>query len=254
MEIFLAIILFIIAFFCAFIDCATGMGYGTLMSPILLLFQFSIAIIVPVLLLSQMCTGTFACFFHQKAKNVNFKLKNQETKIALYFTLMGSITTFLAIFVVITVPPVIIIFYIGFTVLSMGMILLFNFNFKFSITHLYLIGGISAFNKAISGGGFGPLVTSGQVMSGMELKSAVAVTTFSETILSLLGLILYIIFTGFFHLGLVLIVSISGILATPFGVHTAKKLNDKKDPKRILGIVILILGILTLGKCLLGNC
>jgi uncharacterized membrane protein YfcA len=254
MELYLLTIIFIIGFFCAFVDCATGMGYGTLMSPILILFQFSISSIVPVLLLSQMCTGVFASLFHHKAENVNFNLKSPETKVALLFTLMGTITTFLAIFVVISIPNLFIVLYIGFVVLSMGVLLLLNIKLKFSIKHLYVIGGISAFNKALSGGGFGPLVTSRQVMSGVELKSAVAITTFSETILSLLGLILYVIFTGSFHIGLALIVLISGILATPFGVQGAKRLNDKKDPKRILGLVILILGSLTLAKCFLGNC
>lgn len=249
MDLTILSILFVLAFGCAFIDVAFGMGYGTLMSPILLIFGFSISVIVPVLLLSQMCVGMAACLFHQKFKNADFKSpNNKDTKAALIFTMLGGIAMTFAVLVVISVPSQILMFYVSLTIMSVGAILLLKKKFVFSKKKLYMIGGLSAFNKAISGGGFGPVVTSGQIMSGSEAKNAVAVTSFAETILSAFGFILYIFISGTFNLNLAFLVIFSGIIAAPLGAFIAKRLKNK-DAKTLIGSIIIGLGVLTLIKC-----
>ena len=115
---------------------------------------------------------------------------------------------------------------------------------------LYFIGGLGAFNKAISGGGFGPIVTSGQIISGNVPKKAVAITSFSETILSLFGFFLYVLIQGWIDIILTLIIILSGIVAAPFGALHAKKLK-KKDARSIIGAITVFLGILTIIKCFL---
>jgi hypothetical protein len=248
MNILISILVFIFAFLCAYIDSATGMGYGTLMSPILLLFGFHISEIVPVLLISQMFTGFSASIFHKKFRNINYNLKDRNTKNALIFTLIGSISMLIAIFLVVSIPQFITTIYVGIMMLFIGLTLLFLKEFQISKKRLLIIGGISAFNKAISGGGFGPIITSGQILTGSQVKSAVAVTSFSETLLSAFGFFIYIILSPSFNWLLSLIVIISGVLAAPFGVFQVKKLTEE-NAKIIIGVVSIILGTLTLIEC-----
>ena len=244
----LIIIICIAAFFCAYIDVAFGMGYGTLMAPFLLIIGYELLIIVPILLISQMCIGLFACVFHQKLKNADFHYKEKDTKNAMVFVVSGIIAMLFAIFLVLTIPSQILKLYVGCSVLIIGIILFLKKKFKFTMKKLYFIGGIGAFNKAISGGGFGPIVTSGQIISGNEPKKAVAVTSFSETILSLFGFLLYILIQGWVNILLTIIIIFSGIFAAPFGALQAKKLK-KKDARRIIGAITVFLGILTIIKC-----
>ncbi|MBA3064617.1 sulfite exporter TauE/SafE family protein, partial [Candidatus Woesearchaeota archaeon] len=63
----------IIAFFAEYIDSTLGMGYGTILTPLLLLFGFNPLQVVPAVLLSELITGLLAGFTHHKAGNVNFK-------------------------------------------------------------------------------------------------------------------------------------------------------------------------------------
>ncbi len=67
---------------------------------------------------------------------------------------------------------------------------------SFSWKRLIAIGLISSFNKGISGGGYGPLVTGGQVLSGREARSAVGSTSFAEGLVCLVGLLTYIATKG----------------------------------------------------------
>ena len=53
-------------------------------------------------------------------------------------------------------------------------------------------GTIASFNKGMSGGGYGPIVTVGQILSGVEGKSAVGITSLAEGLTCLVGVITYI--------------------------------------------------------------
>ncbi|MEJ2249409.1 MAG: sulfite exporter TauE/SafE family protein [Candidatus Lokiarchaeota archaeon] len=248
MNIIISVLIFIFAFFCAYIDSATGMGYGTLMSPILLIFGFKLTSVVPVLLISQMFTSLSACIFHRKFKNAEFKIKNRNMKNGFLFAGVGSIAMIIAIFIVIDIPQFFTMMYVGIMIMSVGIILLVLKEFQVSKKKFIFISGISAFNKAISGGGFGPIITSGQILSGSKVKTAVAITAFSETILSAFGFILYLIISQTFDFQLGLIVTMSGVMAAPFGAFQVKKLTEE-NAKIIIGVVSIILGLLTVIKC-----
>lgn len=51
------------------------------------------------------------------------------------------------------------------------------------------MGLVASFNKGMSGGGYGPVVTGGQVLSGVEGKSAVGITSLAEGLTCLVGVI-----------------------------------------------------------------
>ena len=49
-----------IAFLCEYMDSSLGMGYGTILTPVLMILGFSPLDVVPCLLLSEALSGTFA--------------------------------------------------------------------------------------------------------------------------------------------------------------------------------------------------
>eukprot|EP01105_Mastigella_eilhardi_P020598 TRINITY_DN4917_c0_g1_i3.p1 TRINITY_DN4917_c0_g1~~TRINITY_DN4917_c0_g1_i3.p1 ORF type:complete len:236 (+),score=66.53 TRINITY_DN4917_c0_g1_i3:820-1527(+) len=86
--------------------------------------------------------------------------------------------------------------YVGFMVLFMGLFITI-----FSFVHLLLsygwykvaaLGIVTGFNKGISGGGYGPIAVSGQVICGRPERNAIATTSSSESIISASGVICFI--------------------------------------------------------------
>jgi len=85
--------------------------------------------------------------------------------------------------------------YIGTIVISMGVVILLCLNrtFRFSWIKIVLLGVAASFNKGLTGGGYGPLVVSGQLLSGVESKNAIGITSMAEGITSLVGVITYLV-------------------------------------------------------------
>jgi uncharacterized membrane protein YfcA len=67
--------IFVISLLAEYMDATIGMGYGTTLTPLLLLIGFSPLQIVPSILLSQFIAGIFAATLHQGAGNVSFDFK-----------------------------------------------------------------------------------------------------------------------------------------------------------------------------------
>ena len=123
--------------------------------------------------------------------------------------------------------------------------------FKFSWKKISFIGILAAFNKGISGGGYGPLVTSGQILSGVESKSAIGITSLAEGLTCFVGVITYLTLTNHtvdWSLSPSLI--LGAILSVPVGAYTVKKFKSG-SLRLIIGIATLILGLVTLGKLFL---
>ncbi|GAI88319.1 unnamed protein product, partial [marine sediment metagenome] len=53
-DVYLGITLSIIALLCEYVDSTLGMGYGTALTPVLLLFGFTPMQIIPAVLLSEL--------------------------------------------------------------------------------------------------------------------------------------------------------------------------------------------------------
>ncbi|PLX16817.1 MAG: hypothetical protein C0601_09265 [Candidatus Muiribacterium halophilum] len=264
------LILFGVAFVCEFIDSSTGMGYGTILSPILIIYGFEPSIAVPAVLFSQALGGFSATIFHFRFKNLSFQPKSNSLRSSILIAIIGVIATVFAAFISISIPKYLLKSYIGLLVLVMGIILLTKLTFKASMKKITFIAILSAFNKGLSGGGFGPVTTSGQIISGQDEKTAIGVTTFSEVPICLAGTLTYIIgkitletpsvlsipVRDFFdillsgrivNLELILALSLGAVLSTPFGALTTRLIKPK-SLRRTLGIIVTILGIWTLYK------
>jgi uncharacterized membrane protein YfcA len=245
-----SVLIVVMAFLCEYIDSSLGMGYGTTLTPLLLMMGYNPLQIVPAILLSELITGLSAAFFHHRMKNSNFKIGAIDLKIALVMAGCSVFGAVAAVFVALNLPKFYIKLYIVVLVFAMGVLILATLKrkFKFSWKKISSLGLLAAFNKGISGGGYGPLVTSGQILSGVESKNAIGITSLAEGLTCLVGVITYISFTNHtvdWSLSPSLI--LGAILSVPLAAYTVKKF--KGGPLRlIVGIATLLLGLFTLGK------
>lgn len=245
---FVAILL--LAFVCEWIDSSTGMGYGSILSPFLVIIGFPVLAVVPAVLVSQALGGLFASYYHNNFNNSDFSIKNgkisEDLKTVLWITSLGIIASITAALIGTQISKTLLGTYIGSIVLLMGILILCNFSFVYSKTKMLLVGIVSAFNKGLSGGGFGPLVTGGQIVLGNKGKNAIGITTFAEGPICIVGFLTYWIVNGIHDWKLVLSLSLGAILAAPIGAYTTMKL--KNNLKYVIGILLVILGSLSLLK------
>lgn len=191
MEILITII--VLAFFFELMDSSAGMGFGTSMSPLLLLMGYDPLQVVPVLLVSETVTGFFAGAFHHEFENVRFSFRdmNRATKVMLLIAGVGCIAIFFSVIITIGLSRAAVKTYVAVLVLAMGVIGLFRFEKEreWSYRPKILVGfaALAGFNKGIGGGGYGPVVTMGEIFSGIYEKSAVGIVSLAEGIVSLVG-------------------------------------------------------------------
>lgn len=249
----LIIVAIILGFLAAFLDSSMGMGYG-LLAPVLMGLGLDPYIVVPILLLSQMTTGFTGTIFHSLYHNIDFKTsKTQDTKTTILFILIGFLGMVLAVLVSLNISTNILLLYIGILMIGAGIVMLPKLSFSFSWKRIMFLNGLASFNKAISGGGYGPIMTVGQMTSGRDVRESVAFTDFTEAFLSGFGFLLYLIFNEYYGINIVItiklgvILIISGMIATPLGALITKKLK-KKSSKKIVGALSILIGIFTLGK------
>jgi uncharacterized membrane protein YfcA len=245
-----SILIILLAFVCEYIDSSLGMGYGTTLTPLLLLMGYQPLQIVPAVLLSELFTGLSAGFFHHKAKNVNLKIGTIAFKIAIVMAGCSVFGTLIAVFVALKISSFVLKLYIGILVLSMGILILVTLNktFRFTWKKITSLGLLAAFNKGISGGGYGPLVTSGQILSGVNSKNAIGITSLAEGLTCLVGVITYLAFTNHTIEWVLAPSLVVGALASvPFSALTVKRLRIHWL-KIAVGVGTLILGLVTLGS------
>ena len=248
-----SILIIVLAFVCEFIDSSLGMGYGTTLTPVLIIMGYHPLQIVPAILLSELFTGLGAAFFHHRFRNTNFKLGTIDLKIVLVMAGCSIFGTLAAVFIAINLPTYYVKLYIGVLVFAMGAFILLTLKrkYKFSWRKIVSLGLLAAFNKGISGGGYGPLVTGGQILSGVKSRNAIGITSFAEGLTCLVGVITYLIYTDhIIEWDLAPSLILGAIISVPIAAYTVKKFKNERL-RLIVGIATLILGLVTLGKIFL---
>lgn len=243
------IVLILLAFICELVDSSLGMGYGTTLTPVLMIIGFSPLAIIPCVLLSELISGITAGLAHHKAGNVNFKRGSIHLKIALVLAACSIIGATIAVFLALNIPTLWLKTYIGVIVLGMGIVILLTLNkdFKFSWKKITGLGLIAAFNKGMSGGGYGPVVTGGQILSGVNGNNAVGITSLAEGLTCVVGVVVFIISPEIINWSLAPSLIIGALLSVPFSAFIVKKLPTKAL-KISIGLLTLILGLVTLIK------
>ena len=186
--------LVILAFVCELVDSSLGMGYGTTLTPLLLLMGYEPKEIVPAVLLSEFVTGFLAGVFHHELGNVDLRPGTRDFKVTAVLTGLSVAGVLLAVGVAVSVPSWVVKLYIGVLVLGIGLAILKyrTGEMAFSWRRIAGLGFMAAFNKGISGGGYGPVVTGGQVLAGVRGRSAVGIASLAEGVTSAVGVLAYL--------------------------------------------------------------
>jgi len=240
-----------LCFACELIDSGLGMGYGTILTPTLLLMGYEPQDIVPTVLLSELLSGSAAAFFHNEIKNVDLSLRGRDLVPAATLA-AGSVAGVTAgVFVAIGISKDALAMLIGCVILFSGflVVMLSRKVIGYRRWKMLLLATVASFNKAVSGGGYGPLVTSGQILSGVQGKASVGITSFAEAFTCLFGLSLFLVKGG--HLTLVLLIPMcTGALSSvPFSVFAINKAKEH-HLKVVIGIMTMAMGGFTIFKAL----
>ena len=246
------LLLFATAIICEYIDSSLGMGYGTLLSPLLLLCGYEPLQVVPAILFSELITGLAAAIMHHKDGNVDLISNQQVRKTVVILGALSIIGAILAASIAHLLPVYHLKLLIGGIIATAGIITLVTLYkpLKYRLKFIITLGTIAAFNKGMSGGGYGPLVTSGQIVSGMPAKQAIAITSLAEAITCLVGLLSYtLIFNNSIDWTLALPLLLGAVSSVPLATITVKKLPEQTI-RSTIGFITLLLGLLAIGKVL----
>ena len=249
---FVALALFLGALCCEFIDSSLGMGYGTTLTPLLLLVGFEPLQIVPAVLFSEFCTGLTAALLHHRDGNIDFLRDKRARRTALLLSVLSVLGATTAVTVALSISKFWLTAIIAIIVCSMGFVVVATTRrqLNYRPAHLIVIGAVAAFNKGMSGGGYGPLVTSGQVVSGINSKQAVAVTSLAESLTCLVGLIAYFAMARGIDWSLAAPLTAGALFSVPIATLTVRKLPEATIRGGI-GVATCALGALMIAKLLI---
>jgi hypothetical protein len=177
---------------------------------------------------------------------VNFRRGSRHRHVALVLAGCSVLGTLAAVMISIQIPKWALTGYIGVLVLAIGVTILATMHktLAFSWKRIAGLGLLAAFNKGMSGGGYGPVVSGGQVLSGMDAKQAVGITSMAEGLTCIVGAGLYLVTTGIDgRLALPLVVG--AMLSVPLSVHSVRAVRDR-HLRLGIGVLTLVLGAVTL--------
>jgi len=237
-----------LAFACEYVDSTLGMGYGTALTPILLLFGFVPAEVVPAVLLSELATDVAGAFLHHRAGNVSFRRGSPHLRIALVIGLVSAAGAIAGVVASVSLPTRVVKTYIASLVLAMGGLMILQhrrgvrvFSWR-RLAGLLGMGGVASFNKGLSGGGYGPLMMPSQIVSGVAAKNAVGITSFAEAFTCLVGIAAYLVLrpSTSWHVAPPLL--LGAVLAVPFAALTVRRLPQRSFGLGVAAAVVVLGG------------
>jgi len=245
----LIIVLIVMALIMETVDSSLGMMYGTLLSPILIGYGFEPQVVVPAILISQAIGGISGTVSHHRFENANFRGLTRDTKVMLAMVLPGLMAVTVGVFAAANLPKLWVKTYIGILVIVMSTLCLSPIKYKFAWWKHYAIGALAAFNKALTGGGFGPVTSTGGIIGGLEAKVSIATTTFAKFCICSASFIVYLFFVGVdwtFAISLCIGAFIGGII----GPYICSRVGHSGLRKSV-GILGIVSGIWLLWRVLL---
>lgn len=230
-----------------YLDSALGMGYGTTLAPILLLLGFDPLDLVPVVLGSECVTGLLAASLHHTFGNASFARGSADRKAALLLGTCGAMGAVAGVELATHVSRRFVSTYIGAMVLATGLLILATRRWvpRLSWRSITAVGLVAAFNKGIGGGGYGPLLTGGQILSGVNPRAAISVTSLAESAVSFVGVLTYVVALGHVDWMLGLAVLAGGLVSVPLSVWTVSKVQ-LRHLRILAGLAACLLGLLVL--------
>ncbi|MBN2627850.1 MAG: sulfite exporter TauE/SafE family protein [Spirochaetales bacterium] len=215
-----------------FLDSAAGMGYGTTFTPLLLLMGYDPMQIVPIIMIQQAAAGLSSSYLHRELGNIEWKFNPPSASVRLWLiiALTGSAAVVFSITSVYALlkPAVFWIkLYVCLLLFAMGIISLVGRgkSVEFRPRRMAFFGALAGFNKGIGGGGYGPVVTIGGLLSGIPVKSMTAITALSEGTVCVVSIVTWFMLLGqgvvidFVLLPTMVLGSVISVLLAPYAVR-----------------------------------
>ncbi len=225
------IVLAVAAFALQYFSGSIGMGYGTILAPLLVIAGFDVKEVVPAVVISQLLGNTLLSVLHHRWGNADFSWGSKDSLAGLMLGAAGGVGAFTAAALIPAVPEDFLKAYMAAMMASLGIAVLVRSRRKASFKRgglgkLAALSAFASFNKGLTGGGFGPLVTAGQVILGSDPKSAVAITSFAELIAGVVAACVYV-YVGLTSLTIILPLTAGTIASAPLTAFTVKKVSGK---------------------------
>ena len=246
-----ALLIFAVCFACELVDSGLGMGYGTILTPTLLLLGYDAQDIVPTVLMSELLSGFTAAFFHNEIRNVQLGLGGRDFWPAMVLAVGSVCGVSVGVALSLNLPKSALNTGVGIIIVSSGFFVLLHSrrNITYRRWKMILLAVVASFNKSVSGGGYGPLLTSGQVLSGVSGKAAVGITSFAEAFTCLLAVSLFLGQGKDLNLILYVPMCAGALLSVPFSVFVISATREDRL-RWIIGLVTMLMGGLILIKTL----
>ena len=269
--------IYLVGVISGFFDSTFGAGFGTLSSVIFVMGGHSPLVFIPVILISQFLFDVITTVIHHLGGNVNLKPKTLNPakiskklrelgyiksykkgipfhlKLIIALSLCGITGSLIGVSAVVKLPSIIAKIYIGILIIFLGIKVLLSLDKKYNFSWKRIIpfAVLASFNKAFTGGGFGPVLSSGLLLSDIQPQSVPGITTGTKSFICLSGMFLYIFVAKTeIHLQYPLIMLFGALTSIPFSLFIIKKI-DKERLKSSIAIIFILLGVVTLLKILL---
>ncbi|MDA8055360.1 MAG: sulfite exporter TauE/SafE family protein [Thermoplasmatales archaeon] len=237
----------IIGFGLSLMDSCIGMGYGTIGSPLLIILGFSSKLVVPSILISQAVTAVIASTLHQRRRNVNyFDIKGNDLRIVSRLISFGLIGTIIGAVVAVQLSKAYLNTYIGLLVIAMGVLLLLRPSITFTWLKVNLLSLVSGFNKAMSGGGYGPVATTGLLVSGNPVKNSVGATLFSVIFINITSFIIFLATKSMTSFQLPIFLTIGVLVGSQLGPRITGRFGGSRIAKALFAFISMTMGMLTI--------
>lgn len=235
----------VVSLVCMYVDSTLGMGYGTTLTPILLLIGYDPLAVVPALLVSQWLAGISAGVSHQTAGNIDLSAKSIHLKVAMVLAACGMVGALAAVRVAVSIDPDHLTLAIGALVLIIGIVILVTRGrrFRFSWRKIIALGLVASFNKGLSAGGYGPLVTGGQILSGVGGRQAIGITALSEGLTCLVGTMAFLASGQVHDLSVAFPLVLGAVCSVPLSAYTVRRLALRRLTLLIASITIVLGGV-----------
>jgi uncharacterized protein len=243
-----------------FLDASAGMGFGTAITPMLLIMGFSPMQIIPVVMIQQAVAGLTGAWLHDRLGNVRWTFRPMSETLRLWIIIAASgclavIVSVTSVYGIFKLAEKWIRLYVAILLVAMGFVSLFHSrkNREYTPRRMVFFGALAGFNKGIGGGGYGPVVTIGGILSGIPVKSMMAITALSEGTVCFVSVIVWFALLGtgtpvdFVLLPSMMLGSMFAAVAAPYAV----KVVPERFWKWFVPTYCCILAVYTLTKAFL---
>lgn len=239
----------VLAFISGVIDLSLGMGYGFTITPIMLMMGYAPSEAVPAVLISSCVGGVSSSIWNHRLHNVDFTFNSRAFRIATFTSVLGVIGAIVGVFISFSLPERTVGLYIGSIVVASGVLVAVSKSLisGFSWNKMTVISLIGSLNKGLTGSGFGPIITTGAMLSGIDEKASVSIQSLSEASVSLVGFLTYVVMRRSVDYQVAVTMSVGVLLASPLAASIVQRIEGN-TLRMLVGVLAVLIGFSTLWK------